>query len=302
MTFQLPFRSQRTCYPLNVTDERRFDQGYDGPVFVWDIDKTYLSTHFSSPKGMMRIPIEFAVDKKAIAGMPQILRGLRQGPGPAYEGLPLYFVSASPPQLKSVITKKMLLDGVEYDGIIFKDWIRSLAQLRPGRLQEQVGFKLCALITARQPRPRSVEYLFGDDVEQDALAFYLYARILTGEMPPGRAEIAMKEAGVPRDDRHCVRTLLDRLDRPLGSVERIYIHLETKTPPEQFAKFGSLVRPVKGSYQLALALYADHLLPADTVTSIADAMEPSHRTAMETDAVARGLIPNESDIPHSDRI
>ena len=157
-------------YPLSIEDQRSYPEGFDGRVFVWDIDKTYLETHFSSLKGMARIPVEFAIDKKAIAGMPEILRGLRRGPGEDYACAPLYFVSASPPQMRRVIERKMLMDGVEYDGIILKDWLKTLRRLRPGRLREQAGFKVCALLAGRQNRPRSTEYLFGDDVESDAAA------------------------------------------------------------------------------------------------------------------------------------
>lgn len=88
-------------YPLRINDERVLPDGYDGPVYVWDIDKTYLSTHFSSLHGLARIPLEFAVDKVAIPGMPELLRGLRKGAGPHYAGHPLYFVSASPPSSRA---------------------------------------------------------------------------------------------------------------------------------------------------------------------------------------------------------
>ena len=63
------------AYPLQVHDHRSLPDGYSGPVFIWDIDKTYLSTQFSSLRGLGRIPLEFAVDKQAIAGMPEVLRG-----------------------------------------------------------------------------------------------------------------------------------------------------------------------------------------------------------------------------------
>ena len=113
-----------TCYPLSQDEQREYVNGFDGDVFVWDIDKTYLDTHFSSMKGMARIPVEFAIDKRAIPGMPEVLRGLRRGPGPGFACAPLYFVSASPPQIRGVVQRKMLMDGVEYDGIIFKDWLK----------------------------------------------------------------------------------------------------------------------------------------------------------------------------------
>ena len=284
------------CYPLRVDDERSLPEGFDGPAFIWDIDKTYLSTHFSSMQGMSRIPIEFAVDKQAIPGMPEILRGLRRGPGPGFACAPLYFVTASPPQLRKVLEHKMLLDGVEYDGITYKDWFQTLRKLRPGRLKEQVGFKLCALLEGRQRRPRAKEYLFGDDAEKDAEAFHIYTRLIHGELSAGEAEKNMAAEGVQKDDRRCVLALLERLPRERGSVERIFIHLEKKTPPEHFERFGKIMAPVRGAFQLSLALYELGLIDEETVHyareaafSISDPSLPDLEEQI-ADAVERGLI------------
>jgi hypothetical protein len=281
-------------YPLSMDDQRTYPESFDGNVFVWDIDKTYLQTHFSSLKGMARIPVEFAIDKKAIAGMPEILRGLRRGPGEDFACAPLYFVSASPPQMRRVIERKMLMDGVEYDGIVLKDWLKTLRQLRPGRLREQAGFKICALLSGRLNRPRSVEYLFGDDVESDAEAFFVYARLLSGELTAGEAETRMLKAGIKRDDRRCIRALLDRLGPDRGRVERAFIHLEHNTPPERFASFAPEVVPVKGAVQLSLSLYALDLLDAETVRRVVASVKasPSHGdiASLVSDARKRKLI------------
>ena len=80
----------------------------------------------------------------------------------------------------------------------------------------------------------AVEYLFGDDVEQDAAAFYLYARLLAGELSAGGADEAMAGEGVKPDDRRCVFALLDRLPERRGVVARAFIHLEKSTPPGEF--------------------------------------------------------------------
>jgi len=281
-------------YPLSLDEQRTYADDFDGKVFVWDIDKTYLATRFSSLKGMARIPLEFAIDKKAIAGMPEVLRGLRRGAGRTFAAAPIYFVSASPPQMRRVIERKMLMDGVEYDGIAFKNWAATILRLRPGRLREQVGFKLCALLTTRQNRPCSREYLFGDDVESDAEAFHLYARLLSGDLSAGEAEEAMKASGVKKDDRECVHALLDSLGDKHGSVERIFIHLADKSPPERFAKFAPLVVPVKGAYQLALACYELGLLRAEAVGRALEACRSllPHFGQEESnkDALERGLI------------
>ncbi len=286
------------CYPLSLEEQRTYADDFDGKVFVWDIDKTYLATRFSSLKGVARIPLEFAVDKKAIAGMPEVLRGLRRGAGRTFAAAPIYFVSASPPQMRRVIERKMLMDGVEYDGIAFKDWAATILGLRPGRLREQVGFKLCALLTTRQNRSRSREYLFGDDVESDAEAFHLYARLLAGELSAGEAEEVMKTAGVKKDDRDCVRALLDRLGEKRGSVERIFIHLAAQSAPERFADLAPAVVPVKDAFQLALACYELGLLRAEAVGRALDACRASlpqfEKEESGRDALERGLISKDS--------
>src|SRR4051812_48106233 len=92
------------------------EAGARGAGFVWDIDKTYLDTRFSQLKGLAGIPFEFGIDKRALPGTVELPRGLRDGPT-GREHRPLYFVSASPPQIAPAIERKMLLDGVEWDGI-----------------------------------------------------------------------------------------------------------------------------------------------------------------------------------------
>jgi hypothetical protein len=243
-------------YPLSACNERELPEGYDGPAYVWDIDKTYLSTNFSSLGGLLRIPLEFAVDKIANPGMPEVIRGLRRGPGEEYAGVPLYFVSASPPQLRRVLEHKMLIDGVEFDGITSKDWLKTLLEFKPGRLKEQVGFKVCALLAGRLDRPSSREYLFGDDVEQDAAAFHLYARMVNREISPGDAATALRKHKVEKEDRKSAFSLLETLPRKLGRVERIFITLEKNTPPEKFEKYSGMVVPVRGAGQLFLPLRA----------------------------------------------
>jgi hypothetical protein len=286
----------RVSYPLRIDDHRTLPDGYDGPVFVWDIDKTYLSTHFSSLQGLSRIPFEFAVDKQAITGMPEVLRGIRRGPGPGYGCVPLYFVTASPPQLRGVLEHKMLLDGVEFDGITFKDWWRIMKQGRPKRILDQVGFKVCALLEGRQRRPLATEYLFGDDAETDADAFSLYAGMVQNELSAREALDRMAEVGVREDNQRCALSLLDELPRTRGKVKRFFIHLEKRTPPEAFDRFGPLASPVRNGFQLSLALYGLGLVDQDAVlqcreatSSAPGATDPGFESLI-TDAIDRRLI------------
>ncbi len=281
---------------MKMHNERVLPEGYDGPVFIWDIDKTYLSTNFSSFRGLLQIPLEFAVDKIANPGMPEVIRGLRRGPGEEYAGTPLYFVSASPPELRNVLEHKMLIDGVEYDGITSKDWLRTLMQFRPDRLRDQVGFKVCALLAGRRERPGSHEYLFGDDVEQDAAAFHLYAQMINGEISPGDAATALRKHKVRGDDRKAAFTLLEALPRKMGRVKRIIITLEQNTPPEKFDQYGEMVVPVRGAGQMAFTLYEMGLIDRAAARQVIEAVKARSRAPdalvelLAADALERVLI------------
>ena len=140
-------------FPIDRASYRDYPAEWKGSVFVCDIDRTYLATRLSSYKGMMRVPFEAAVDKIAIDGMRPLLREIRRGPRSRSRHTPLYFVSASPAQLRPVIERKMLFDGLEFDGTTFKDWLGVVRSGRLGRFREQVGFKLTALLTARRELP-----------------------------------------------------------------------------------------------------------------------------------------------------
>jgi len=286
------FGSRR--YPLSVDDQREFADDFNGVVHVWDVDKTYLATHFSSLEGLSRIPMEFAVDKQAIPGMPEILRGLRRGVGGGFQCVPLYFVSASPPQLRRVIERKMLLDGVEFDGITFKDWVGALRGLRPGRLKDQLGFKLIALLTGRVRRPFAREYLVGDDTERDAEAFSLYAGVVAGEIDSVELGTTLRREGVAEDDCRCVDELVTSLPRPLGSVERIFIHQAVGRPRSELERVGRLVVPVANALELAVAAFGLDLVIGDTVRAVHGVcVQADARIDIDEvieDSVERGLI------------
>lgn len=282
-------------YPLVSDDPRVYPAGFAGRVYVWDLDQTYLDTAFHTLRGLLRIPIELAVDKRAIPGMAPLLRGLRRGPGPGVACVPLYFVSGSPPQLRGVIERKMLLDGVEADGLTFKDWIGVLRGLRPGRLHEQVGYKLCALLGGRLRRPASREVLFGDDTEQDARAYSIYARLVAAPDDARGADAALVAAGVRAEDRRLVLSLLQRLERPVGSVEHAFIHLARGTPPAAFAALAPLVVPVEGAAQLGPLLLHLGMIDVAAARAALDEVRARDDAAKVTGRLARlverGLVP-----------
>jgi len=99
-------------YPLTTTNTRALPEDYRGPVITSDIDRTYLESSIHSLRGLVRTALESAEEKRAFAGMIPLYHALRHGPGETPRQTPLYFVSASPPQMEEVLREKMALDGI----------------------------------------------------------------------------------------------------------------------------------------------------------------------------------------------
>lgn len=242
-------------FPIHRASYRTLDPDFCGPVFVADIDRTYLMTRFSSLRGMARIPFERAEHKQDIEGMARLFREIRSGPEGQTRDTPLYFVSASPRQLRPVIEKKMALDGIGFDGTTFKDWGKVVGRMRFHRLREQIGFKLTALLSNRAELPvGGQEYLLGDDLEHDPLTYCLYADMLAGRIGADDAPRILELNGVlPTDARAIVATL--RALRPGKGVRRALIRLERHEAPEAFLDFAPGVVPCTGAFQMSITLW-----------------------------------------------
>jgi hypothetical protein len=269
---------------MERSNERRLDSDYDGDVLLWDIDKTYLDTAFSSWRGLLAIPFELAVDKRAVPGAVPLLRALRRGTTRRSAMVPLYFVSGSPPQLRRVIQQKMTIDGVEFDGITFKD---QFGLARRGRLKDikaQVGYKLTALLLYREELPQKARWLlFGDDVESDATIFSLFGEIcadLRGEALGERLD----SLGVPNDHADRIREIAE--DLPIGPnpVERIFIHLASGQKPESLLGDARVV-PTRSFLQTALVLAEMGRITRESVSAVADNLRRHQIAETEIEAL-----------------
>src|SRR5246127_4326621 len=124
-------------------------------VYRWDLDKTYLKTEFDTLKQLVRAAFEGAEAKQSIPGASALLRELRAGGGAR-----ICFISGSPRQMRRVLTKKLRLDGVEFDEFILKPNLRNMLTGRFRAMREQVGYKLPALLAGRaRPPPEKRETL-----------------------------------------------------------------------------------------------------------------------------------------------
>ena len=202
-------------YPLFRRNDRLLPPDWSGPVYVWDIDNTYLRTEYANLRDLLRIRFEAPQDKRPVPGAVALLAGLRRrgvDPGPegergeGQERPPIYFVSASPTTMRPVLEKRMLIDGVVHDGITFRD----LDKLR--YLRDIFAYKLVALLTLRREGPSGAEeHLFGDDREHDPWVYATYDRVCAGALRGAELEAHLLEHGARRRSAAYVAALADDL-------------------------------------------------------------------------------------------
>ena len=133
----------------------------------------------------------------------------------------VYFVSASPPQIGKAIRDKLALDGVPYDGIVFKDQLQHLRRGKLRNLREHVGFKLgrAAPRPARRAARARASCCFGDDWESDSLTYSLYADVVAGRLA-GRARSARILRRMPASTRGCCAEIRALAARAAGAGRR----------------------------------------------------------------------------------
>jgi hypothetical protein len=241
-------------------------------VFRFDLDKTYLATDTDSLRALLRVPFERAEDKRTIPGVVELVRSLRQATLARGEGVSLYFLSASPPQIGAAIRAKLAMDGIVYDDIRFKDQMRHLVRGELSQLREQIGYKLTELLRAARSAPEGAsEYLFGDDWESDAFIYSLYADIVAGRIEAPRV-LRLLEAA--RADDHYIEQIegLLALQRPRLTVAGILILRARKRRPEELAAFGNRLAWFDNYFECALRMAAAGLLEHEATARVAAAV------------------------------
>ncbi len=242
-------------------------------IFRWDLDKTYLRTQFESFRHMVRIPFEAATDKVHLPGVPQVIQALRRCAQARGERPYVFFLSASPPQIGNAIREKLELDGIEYDGIIFKDQLRNLVRGRWRSLREQIGYKLGELLDSRRLGPAATrEVLFGDDWESDPLIYSLYADIVAGRLDRDATDRLLHTLEVDRTAAARVLRAIEELTEHADVVLRIYINLERRTPPGRFHAFGPRLVPAFNYLQTGASLFELGLIDEQALPAIAQAL------------------------------
>jgi len=261
-------------------------------TFRWDLDKTYLRTEFDSLRDLAKNAIQNAADKQAYPGATALLRALHQ------EGHRICIVSGSPTQMRQVLAAKLALDGIYWDEFVLKNNLKNLLRGRFRSLRAQIPYKLPAMLQSRIGATAPGETLFGDDAEADAIIFSLYADVVAGRVSVGDLERVLIAARAYDDDAERILELARRVPKR-DAVNRIFIHLDRRSPPLGFRRFGPRLVPVFNYFQAAMVLYQDKVLSARQVIFVALEMldskqyELGHLATSVQDVIRRGRVTRE---------
>lgn len=238
-------------------------------IYRWDLDKTYLRTDFDTLRDLVRTAMQKPEDKVNVPGAVTLLKELVR---PTEQGRALLtFISGSPTQMRATLEAKFALDGIQPDVFILKPTLQNILRGRFRAVRGQVGYKLESLLAIRAQSPSVPETLFGDDAEQDAFIYALYAELAAGTVDLQTLTDVLFEAEVYLETREVILEHARDL-RVDGNVGRIFIHLDRFTAPGRFWVYGPRVVPITNYFQTALVLYADEVLTIDGVLRVAAGM------------------------------
>jgi hypothetical protein len=275
---------------IDADIEKTYDE-----VFVWDLDKTYLDTSWGSLKELWRTAIEKAFQKRNVPGTGSLVRALKMSwEDGTTRAFPIYFITASPPQMEGKIREKLELDEILPLGAFFKDNLKNLKPSRLWRLTAQVGFKLQALLQLRTRLKDDVrQVLWGDDSESDAVIYSLYSDICARRWSEKDLLSILHGLHVVGEQTETILDLQDRI--PVSDpVEKIYINLATDTDSEYYLKFGRRMVPTHNTFQAALDLFQDKRLTSEQVLRVAQDMVMNYGfTADELESSLDNLVRRE---------
>jgi hypothetical protein len=265
-------------------------------VFRWDLDKTYLVSHFESLRGLLAVPFEKGTDKVALPGVAAVIKGLHRAEEQNGGAARVFFLSASPPQIGSAIREKLEIDGIRYEGITFKNQVAHLVRGRFDALREQIGYKLDQLLISARSMPSDTrEYLFGDDWESDPFVYSLYADLLTARV--GKDELAPLLARA-RVHRHYVERIMAHLEwlSAEGARHRvgaIFILRQRPVAAFELEAFGTRLAWFDNYLECVLALYVRGLVGVDAVLDVARASELDRHSVAQSVLAAADRPPVE---------
>ncbi|MGH7296008.1 MAG: hypothetical protein ACRELB_13790 [Polyangiaceae bacterium] len=254
----------------------------------WDLDKTYLRTEFDTFRDIVKTALERPDQKRTNPGAATLMREMVRS------GVRVHILSGSPEQMRSRLEDKLRLDGIVWESFTLKPNLQNLLRLRFRAVRDQLGYKLPALLASRAAVGEAemaeglvTETLLGDDAEADAYVYSLYGDFLAGRVD---ADVLMKvlERGRVYDDvaRAAVETAQSLQHGEV--VERILIHLDQQTPPDDFKAYGRRVVPFYNYLQAAFVLHEDGRLGPEGVLRVAVELVTEHR--FDGDGLARSYL------------
>lgn len=275
--------------PHAVKDfKRTLDPTYDGPIFIWDIDRTYLESRTDTLLSILQIAMEKATDKINVPGTALLLQQLKHGTGDGDARYPVFFLTAGPPQISKVFEEKLRIDGIECDGVTYKNFFHYLFTFQPKRLREHVSYKVQGLLQNRMEfPPRAKELLFGDNTEQDPIVYGLYSDIASKRLSGEELRKALRDCNVLDPEVEEIVDLQDQL--PLyDPVEHIYIHMSIHADPVPVEKRHERIVATFNSFQMACHLCTQGYLREENLLSLAKNLREDY--AFTTLELARSLL------------
>ena len=133
---------------------------------------------------MARIAFEGPSDKVTVSGASEVLRAIRWGmSGQRERPASLHFVSSSPAQLRTVLDRKLQLDGLDWSSDTFKNQAYNLRKGRVDLLRHHLAYKSLAILRLVQAAGEGAQFvLLGDSAESDAYIYLGVQLLLSGEL------------------------------------------------------------------------------------------------------------------------
>lgn len=247
-------------------------------VFVWDLDKTYLDTAIDSLSGLLQTILERAFKKKNVPGTDTLLRGLADSFHRKVNEnyFPIYFITASPPQMEERILEKLRFDNLKPFGCFFKDNLKNIRPKRLWRLTKQVGFKLQALLQLRVELGESTKQIcWGDDSESDAIIYNLYSDLCARRLTPNDLRRVLEKLHVTGEQVDTILQLQSKVP-PVDPVQRVYINLATDTDADYYLKFGRRTLATTNTFQVAMDLFQNELIDLEILMAVIQDMTTNY--------------------------
>ena len=239
-------------------------------VYIWDLDKTYLDTHWQSLSDIFKVSFTDNFHQNNVPGTSTLVSALKDNWHKKNgEGLfPIFFITASPPQMEKKIREKLERDDILPLGIFFKDNLKNLWPGNFWKLRQHVGYKVNSLVYLRTLLNENVsQVLWGDDSETDAVIYSLYSDLCSRRLSGDEAERILRHFQVTNEQWIRIQNALTQI-ATRDPVQKIYINLAVDTDPDYYLKFGRRMIPSYNALQIALDLYQDDRFSIEHVLQV----------------------------------